>query len=266
MHCEEKGDIRRCRSKLLLLKLEIFQKTDSISSVLLHLIGWFKQQVGCFRLRWKKAAYFQMALVIGASRMSVFGKDVVVDIFYCWNVFVAILSFMTHDLKTWVYCSDFLRDTFPVALWYYVCRFALSGTWRALNVPCMLWAQCMPTRGRAMWNEGNQMFWSTLRFWFIMLQQCCMSNCNMIVSHICATVALYCWVIWPDVIYLIFGGWSKLARQKVHAWKLFRTTMEGRLRLILTYNLNLYNLYLCRMYVTVMQMLLCSFLLPSQQR
>ena len=44
------------------------------------------------------------------------------------------------------------------------------------------------------------------------------------------------------------------------------TTMEGRLRLILTYNLNLYNLYLCRMYVTVMQMLLHSFLLLNEAK
>ena len=50
----------------------------------------------------KKSAYFQMAPVIGASRMFVFVKDVAVDIrisFIVGRSLLLFYSFMTHNLK-----------------------------------------------------------------------------------------------------------------------------------------------------------------------
>ena len=194
-------------------------------------------------------------------------KDVCVCQGCCCGYFLlleclGVTLFFFHDsqlrtnmtLRTnWVCWSDlvgFLERHLSLFL-LHVCRFALPGTWRAHNVPCMLWAQCIWPKGNAMWMEKksdpliNFMF---LFFW-------CMSNYNytaMFVHHIYGTVALYSFGLWLTMIYLhiVEEVWFNYKTRNT-GMKTLRNYHGGKVK---TDAYISYNLCLCRMHVNILQL------------
>ena len=103
---------------------------------------------------------WRLFFLVGASRMFVFVKDVVVDIFSCWNVLVLLFFFHDSQLRTnmtlrtnWVCWSDlvgFLERHLP----YYMFPALHCQGPEELTMCCaMWWAQCIWPKGNAMWME-----------------------------------------------------------------------------------------------------------------